>query len=171
MIEAAQVVIAVGSAQESHRVQDPLTPGERIEAIRYTLRSAGVDAGRFFVVPISDIPANAVYAAKLVAHTPRFQRVIAGNDWTQELFGHFDVIPLVRTTLAGTDVPISGTALRKRVVEAIHAAEAGGHPLPSPEAIAGVREATRGWLDPAAFEALVSVGFLERMRFLGRARE
>jgi len=92
--EKPQIVIAVGSAQDSLKESDPLTAGKRIETIRYCLQSHGISASKFYVVPIKDIFSNACYASRVVALCPQFDSVIAGNDWTKELFreGNYEII-------------------------------------------------------------------------------
>lgn len=71
----ARVVVAIGSAQESHSRQNPFTAGERYEMIRNTLKTEGLSDVE--VLPIHDTPTNAMWVAHMRAMLPRFH-IVAG---------------------------------------------------------------------------------------------
>jgi len=78
------VVVAVGSAQESHTEQNPFTAGERVEMVTAALRGAGIEA--FHVVPIEDVHRHAIWVSHVVSLCPRFDAVLANEPLTTRLF-------------------------------------------------------------------------------------
>ncbi|NPA96775.1 MAG: nicotinamide-nucleotide adenylyltransferase [Crenarchaeota archaeon] len=82
----SELVIVVGSAQESHTLSNPFTAGERIEMIAAALEDAGIDKSRVWIVPLSDIYMNAVWVRYLAMNVPRFRYAIARNPLVVRLF-------------------------------------------------------------------------------------
>lgn len=88
--ENDEIIIVIGSAQESYTLRNPLTAGERIEIIRDVLRE--LDAlNRAFIVPIPDINENLVWPARVIEYCPKFDRVYSGNELVLMLFEAFGV--------------------------------------------------------------------------------
>lgn len=85
---AEEVVVVVGSAQESYTLRNPLTAGERIEMIDIALSwRFGREYRRdFFVIPVSDIAMNKVWVQYLKMLLPRFDGVVSGNELVLMLF-------------------------------------------------------------------------------------
>ncbi len=81
-----EVVIAVGTAQESHTIPNPFTAGERIEMLRLGLRDAKIDLSRVIIVPIPDIMMNSVWPRYVEMMVPRFHYVVARNPLVIRLF-------------------------------------------------------------------------------------
>jgi nicotinamide-nucleotide adenylyltransferase len=79
-----EVVIGIGSAQESFTPENPFTAGERFEMIERTLRDAGVD--RCPIVPIPDIQRHGEWVAYVATLLPPFERVYTNNPLTRLLF-------------------------------------------------------------------------------------
>ncbi len=82
----SELIIVVGSAQESHTLSNPFTAGERIEMIRAALDDASIDKSRVLIVPLSDIYMNAVWVRYLSMNVPRFKYAIARNPLVIRLF-------------------------------------------------------------------------------------
>lgn len=82
-----EVIVAVASAQNNHLPRDPFTAGERIEMVRRALADAGpADAlARCIVLPVSDRPDNAAWAAHLRSALPPFGAVLTGNAYVAML--------------------------------------------------------------------------------------
>ncbi|WP_420877957.1 nicotinamide-nucleotide adenylyltransferase [Sulfodiicoccus acidiphilus] len=80
-----ELVVLVGSAQESHTLSNPFTAGERIEMIRMGLKEYGLDE-RTIVVPISDVLMNSVWVYHVKIHVPKFGKVFARNPLVLRLF-------------------------------------------------------------------------------------
>ena len=81
-----ELIIVVGSAQESHTLSNPFTAGERIVMIRAGLKDAGIDLSRVMVIPVPDILLNAVWAKYVAMYVPPFKYAIARNPLVVRLF-------------------------------------------------------------------------------------
>ena len=81
-----ELIIVVGSAQESHTLSNPFTAGERIEMIRLALRDTKIDLDRVMIVPLPDIYMNAVWVHYLAMFVPSFKYAVARNPLVVRLF-------------------------------------------------------------------------------------
>ena len=115
MGESDELLIVVGSAQMSHEPDNPFTAGERLEMIRYALDSAGVDTGRYMLIPIPDAPAHRVWVSQVESQTPRFDVVYTNQSLTRRLLveAGYDV--------RGIDLymrdQFEATEIRRRILE------------------------------------------------------
>lgn len=80
-----EIIIAIGSAQDSYSLENPLTAGERYEIIRSYLINKGL-WDRAIIVTIPDIAENAVWPLRVIEYTPSFDRVYTGNRLVKMLF-------------------------------------------------------------------------------------
>ncbi len=101
--EVDELIIAVGSAQMSHELDNPFTAGERIEMIRRTLNAEGIDPSRYMIIPIPDSPAHRVWTSQVESQTPRFDMVYTNQ-------------PLTRRLLLEAGYEVRGIRLHKRDV-------------------------------------------------------
>ncbi|MDI6738353.1 MAG: nicotinamide-nucleotide adenylyltransferase [Nanoarchaeota archaeon] len=109
--ECDEIIIAIGSAQYGFCMENPLTGGERIEAISSVLRK---EIQRpFCIIPVEDINCYPKYAAHIKSMVPSFSVVYTGNEIIAELF-----------KAAGCEVKgvpsavrIRATDIRKAIVE------------------------------------------------------
>ncbi|MHA1589253.1 MAG: nicotinamide-nucleotide adenylyltransferase [Candidatus Njordarchaeales archaeon] len=85
-----EIIIGIGSAQDSYSLENPLTAGERIEIIREVLKSIGA-LDRGIIVPIPDINENLAWPGRVIELTPRFDRVYSGNELVLMLFEKFGI--------------------------------------------------------------------------------
>ncbi|MCE4608651.1 MAG: nicotinamide-nucleotide adenylyltransferase [Caldisphaeraceae archaeon] len=143
-----EVIVVVGSAQESYTIRNPLTAGERIMLLRVAFeREFGDDyCKRIFIAPIIDTEMNKVWVQYLRMLLPEFDGVVSGNPLVLSLFkdmGYSTLIPNIykRDTC-------KGTIIRKNVIDN------GG------ERISCVPE--------YLLELLKKVGFIERLRSLSQ---
>ena len=85
---AREVIVVIGSAQESFTIRNPLTAGERFELLRIMLREelSPSDVMRVLLVPVQDINMNKVWVQYLRMLLPRFEGVVSGNPLVLELF-------------------------------------------------------------------------------------
>ncbi|AEB94115.1 MAG: nicotinamide-nucleotide adenylyltransferase [Metallosphaera sp.] len=81
-----ELIVLIGSAQESHTLSNPFTAGERIEMIRNVMRAEGIPGDRYYLVPIPDILMNNVWAYHVKMYVPSFEAVIARNPLVLRLF-------------------------------------------------------------------------------------
>ena len=82
--ECTELIIAIGSAQESHTIENPFTAGERIIMIDGTLTEAGIE--NYFLIPITDINRYAVWVAHVESLVPPIDIVYTNNSLTRRLF-------------------------------------------------------------------------------------
>jgi nicotinamide-nucleotide adenylyltransferase len=84
--EVDELIIVVGSAQESHTLENPFTAGERVLMISKALAEAGVDLSRVHIIPIPDVNNNAIWVSHVVSLSPPFEVVYSGNPLVKRLF-------------------------------------------------------------------------------------
>ena len=84
--EADELVIVVGSAQESHAIENPFTAGERILMLSRSLADDGVDLSKVHLIPIPDVNNNATWVSHVVSLSPPFHVVYSGNPLVRRLF-------------------------------------------------------------------------------------
>lgn len=84
--KADQIIILIGSSQESHTLSNPFTAGERIEMIKTALSEYEIDSNKYFLIPIPDILMNSVWAHHVKTYVPSFNLVIARNPLVIRLF-------------------------------------------------------------------------------------
>lgn len=104
---AREVIVVVGSAQRSHVFSDPLTAGERMEALRGLLLDGEVKVD--YMVPVPDLGQYHLWVAHVAAHVPAFDVVVAANPLTLHLFSKagYDVKrvePINRDQWSGTEI-------------------------------------------------------------------
>ncbi|MBI5554070.1 MAG: nicotinamide-nucleotide adenylyltransferase [Candidatus Diapherotrites archaeon] len=94
--EVNELVIAVGSSQNSFELKDPFTAGERIEMIGLALAAEKL-RDRCFIVPIDDINQYGLWASKVVSYCPEFDLVYTNNPIVKQLFERegIEVKPMV----------------------------------------------------------------------------
>jgi len=109
-----EVVIAIGSAQESHTPENPFTAGERTEMIYAALGRARLRE-KCYVVPVMDINRNSVWVSHLQSMVPRFEVVYSNNPLVIRLFGEAGVE--VREVSMYQRSLYSGTAIRSLMRE------------------------------------------------------
>jgi nicotinamide-nucleotide adenylyltransferase len=113
--EVDEVIVAVGSAQYSHQIDNPFTVGERISMIRDALNETKIPLAYFWIVPVPDVGIHMLWVSEVVGYTPKFDLVYANEPLTRRLFieAGFKVksIPLHEREV------YSSTKIRKRMLE------------------------------------------------------
>ncbi len=84
--EQEEVIIVIGSAQNSHDINNPFTAGERITMIRETLNALEVDATRYYLIPIPDSSMHALWTSQVIAYCPEFNVIYSNEPLTRCLF-------------------------------------------------------------------------------------
>jgi len=79
-----EVLLAIGSAEQSYTWENPFTAGERYEMIDRALRDAKIT--RTTIVPVADISRHALWVRYLEGLLPPFERVYTHNPLTHLLF-------------------------------------------------------------------------------------
>jgi nicotinamide-nucleotide adenylyltransferase len=83
--EVDELIIAVGSSQNSFELNDPFTAGERIEMISLALKKEKL-FDKCFIVPVDDIQQYGLWASKVISYTPEFDLVYSNNPIVKQLF-------------------------------------------------------------------------------------
>ena len=109
-----EIVIGIGSTQESFSVKDPLSAGERYEIIRAFLISEGL-WDRAMIVTIPDIRENYVWPLRVKEYAPPFDRVYTGNILVEMLFKNVGV-EVVRVKFHNREV-YKGKEIRRKVLK------------------------------------------------------
>lgn len=78
-----EVIIVVGSAQESYTFKNPFTAGERVEMIIRDEKFKGLN---LCVIPIADINNHGVWVKYLCSLLPKFEVIYTRNPLTKILF-------------------------------------------------------------------------------------
>ena len=81
-----ELIIVIGTAQESHTVVNPFTAGERMHMIREALKWGKIDLGRIYIIPVPDILMNSVWPHYLMLFTPPFEASVSRNPLVIRLF-------------------------------------------------------------------------------------
>ncbi len=113
--DVEELIIVIGSAQYSHKLDNPFTAGERITMIFKSLTEARITPQRYLIIPIRDLHVHMMWVAEVKGYTPRFEVVFSNEPLTRRLFveAGFPVksIPLSRRHL------YLATEVRKRMLK------------------------------------------------------
>lgn len=103
-----EVVIGIGSSEDSYTKQNPFTADERREMIENSL-SSGL---RYKIIDIPDIHDDARWVEYVVNLCPEFRIVYSGNSWVEGLFSKagYSVMEL------GRHKNISATLVRESII-------------------------------------------------------
>jgi len=82
--ECDELIIAIGSSQESHTPDNPFNFEERVRMIEDTLIAEGVEHYTIFAVP--DINDDSRWVEHVETLVPKFDLVYTGNKKTEDLF-------------------------------------------------------------------------------------
>ena len=82
--DADYLVIALGSAQYSHSLENPFSAGERYTMISRALMAQGIE--NYHLVTIEDLHRYAAWVSHVVSQSPKFDVVYAHNPLSLRLF-------------------------------------------------------------------------------------
>lgn len=110
-----ELIIVIGSAQYSHRIDNPFKTGERITMIRKALDETGISHSQYWIIPVPDVHVHMIWVAQVIGYTPKFDIVFTNEPLTRRLFveAGFKVepIPFHKRKI------YSSTEIRKRMLE------------------------------------------------------
>jgi nicotinamide-nucleotide adenylyltransferase len=106
-----ELIIAIGTSQQSHSLENPFTAGERVLMIHTAMKEAGISLDRIFIVTIPDIFRNSVWVSHLRSYCPPFSCVYTNNSLTRRLFSEagFKVLstgPFNRNDFKGSQIRV-----------------------------------------------------------------
>ncbi len=114
--EVDELVIGIGSAQESHTLENPFTAGERILMVYRALDEIDQDLRkRVYVVPLEDIYRNALWVSHVISMVPPFEIVFSNNPLVIRLFREAG-FKVRRTKLYNRQL-LQGKEIRKLMLE------------------------------------------------------
>jgi nicotinamide-nucleotide adenylyltransferase len=112
--ENDEIIIVIGSAQYSHRLDNPFTAGERATMIRCALDETKIPISKTWVIPVADVHVHMLWVAKVVGYTPKFSVVYSNEPLTRRLFSEAGYkvrsIPFHKRSI------YSSTEIRKRML-------------------------------------------------------
>ncbi len=109
-----ELIIGIGTAQESHTIVNPFTAGERVIMVREALKDAGVDLSKVYIIPIPDILMNSVWPHYVQMYVPKFKYGVARNPLVLRLFKDAGIEPLIPPPY--DRVRYSSTKIRKMML-------------------------------------------------------
>lgn len=107
-----ELIIVIGSAEESHTDKNPFTAGERYQMILSSLTEE--ERRRVLIVPIRDVNRYSVWVSHVESYVPPFDEVYSNSDLTKSLFKQAGYE--VRKTKAYNQKEYSATEVRRRIV-------------------------------------------------------
>jgi len=110
-----ELIIVIGSADQSYTYENPFTAGERFEMIDGALKQEGVSRDRYIIVPVPDIKYNSVWVKHIENYVPEFDIVYSGNKLVCELFR--DEGYKVKEQKMYEREKLEGTRIRKMMLE------------------------------------------------------
>jgi nicotinamide-nucleotide adenylyltransferase len=110
--EEYRLVIAVGSAQISHTIDNPFTAGERYLMIADALEAEGIP--NFEIIPIMDINRYAIWVSHVESLVPPIDIVFSNNLLTKRLFSEKGYE--VKAQKLYDREKYSGTEVRRRIL-------------------------------------------------------
>ncbi len=111
--EVDELIIGIGSAQESHTLENPFTAGERVLMIVRALEELNIDK-RIYVIPLEDIYRNSLWVSHVCSMVPPFDVVYTNNPLVYRLFKEAGF--KVKSTKMYNRKEYQGTEIRKKML-------------------------------------------------------
>jgi nicotinamide-nucleotide adenylyltransferase len=106
------LIVVIGSAEESHTDKNPFTAGERYQMVLSSLSPE--ERSRVMIIPIRDVNRYSVWVSHLESYLPPFDIVFSNSDLTRSLFRQAGY-RVSRTKAYGPD-KYSATEVRRKIV-------------------------------------------------------
>jgi len=85
-----EVIVVIGSAEDSFTGPNPFTTGERVDMIRSCFSKS--DVSRLIIVPVRDINDNRMWVEHIVSYIPPFTEVYSNNMLVKMLFSQVGIL-------------------------------------------------------------------------------
>jgi len=108
--ELDELVVGIGTADQSHTMRDPFTAGERMMMITKCLAEFDLVT---YVVPIEDINRHSVWVSHVKSMSPRFDVAYSNNPLVIQLFKEAD-IDVRQSPMFDRDV-LKGSKIREKM--------------------------------------------------------
>jgi len=109
--EVDELVLGIGSADDSHTRHDPFTAGERIMMLTKALDDSDLV---IYPVPLEDLDRNAVWVSHVRSMSPTFEIAYSNNPLVVQLFTEAGVE--VRQSPMFDREKLEGTEIRERMI-------------------------------------------------------
>ncbi len=83
--EVDELIIGIGSAQESHTLDNPFTAGERVLMISKAIEELNTNK-KIYIIPLEDIYRNSLWVSHVCSMVPPFDVVFSNNPLVRRLF-------------------------------------------------------------------------------------
>ncbi len=112
-----ELIIAIGSIQDSHEIKNPFTAGERHYMIQSALLEAGIPHDRFYIVSIPDIDRNAVWLSHVRTLCTHLEVVYSNNSLVARLTKEYGGSTRLATIPFFNRKSYTATEVRRRILE------------------------------------------------------
>ncbi len=112
-----ELIIAIGSIQDSHEIKNPFTAGERHYMIQSALLEAEIPHDKFYIISIPDIDRNAVWLAHVRTLCPPFEIVYSNNPLVARLTKEYGETAQLSTIPFFNRMQYTATEVRRRILE------------------------------------------------------
>jgi nicotinamide-nucleotide adenylyltransferase len=112
LAQCDDLIVVIGSAEDSHTERNPFTAGERYQMLISALTPR--ELARIFIIPIRDVNRYSVWVNHIESYVPPFDVVFSNSDLTRSLFSEAGYE--VKRTKAYNPKAYSATEVRRRIV-------------------------------------------------------
>jgi nicotinamide-nucleotide adenylyltransferase len=106
------LIVVIGSAEDSHTDKNPFTAGERFQMLLSSFTTE--ERARIIIIPIRDVNRFSVWVNHIESYVPPFDVVFSNSDLTRSLFSQAGYE--VTATKAYNPKEYSATEVRRRIV-------------------------------------------------------
>lgn len=111
-----QLIIGIGTAQESYTIKNPFNASERFEFILNALKELQIPCDNYLIVPIPDVNNNNQWISYLLSYLPRFSVIYSNNSLVRLLTERNGTIKIKTIPLIKRE-EWSATTIRKKIIE------------------------------------------------------
>ena len=111
-----ELIIAIGSAEDSYIKDNPLTSSERIEIIIKNLKEESIPRDRFMIVPVRNINNYALWVKHVEVLLPRFEALFTGSLVVKSLFERENKYFIHFFNDKKKELKISATSVRDKII-------------------------------------------------------
>jgi len=108
-----EVVVVLGSSEDSYSAENPFTCGERLEMMRLCFTRS--ELGRIIMVPVPDVNDNRIWVDHVFMHIPAIDDVYSNNQLVKMLFSKHGI--LVKTIEFFDRGPKEGNHIRRLIAD------------------------------------------------------
>ncbi len=110
--EVDELVIVIGSSDNSYSIDNPFTAGERVEMIAQSLKEENLYE-KCFIVTVADVNENSLWTSKIISYSPKFEIVFTNNPLVKQLF---EKVGFKTNKMISNFKDIDGVKIRKQIV-------------------------------------------------------